>query len=610
VIKPLRYPAFYLNWYATGNPGRAYDQSNPLPMKRTLLALIYCMLSLTVRAQVDCGNVGFEQGTTAGWTLSYGTVTDENQKTNFSPEVTGTRNNQHYVTSISDGNDPRIPSIPMVAPGSTHSIRIGNVNEGSHYARIHTNYTVTPDNTLFQYKFAVVLQNTLGTDGRSNHEPYQKPGFDILIFDSNGDELPCSSYNIQLQGAATVDGFQSSGDIQYRNWTTGAIDLRSSVGKTLTIVVTAHGCTRMRHFGYAYFDAECLKSEIRTASNCPDENGLMTLSAPAGFSKYLWSNGATTQNAQVKANLGDQYSVQLTPLGSLDESCALNLDYTITFKKSVAAISDTICEGESVVLGDTLIRTSGTFVRNISKSNVCDSTVTLTLKVNPVGKYTQQVVLCEGETVTVGDTSYAIPSTYIRNVPQPTGCDSIVTTILDVIRIDLSVSSTLSITQGDSVQVHSLAGPGEDYIYRWEQPGLSCTDCPDPWASPRASTVFRLQVTDPDQVCNKEAKVQVYVKPCGIYAPSAFSPNHDETNEVFFVYGNKCVRMIREMAIYNRWGQVVFQKTNFQASDAASGWDGTYHGQLAAAGVYPYKVKVELNNGSVIDQDGSVNLLR
>ncbi|WP_229208683.1 T9SS type B sorting domain-containing protein [Dyadobacter luticola] len=567
------------------------------------------LLTCPALAQVDCSNVGFKQGTTAGWTLSYGTVSDENQQTNFSPEITGTQNSEHVITNIRDGNDPKIPSIPMVAPGSTHSIRIGNVNEGGHYSRIRTNYKVTADNSLFQYRFAVVLQNT-GSEGRANHEPYQKPGFDILIFDNNGQELPCSSYDIQLQGAATVDGFQASGDIQYRNWTTGAIDLRNSVGKTLTIVVTAHGCTRMRHFGYAYFDAECLKSEIKAASNCPDENGFLTLMAPSGFTNYLWSNGAKTQNAQVKANVGEKFNVKFSPLGSLDESCALSLDYTVTYKKSTAVVSDTICEGDTYALGDTILRTSGVYVRNVSKSNVCDSTVTLTLTVNPVGNYTQKVQICQGETLAVGDSIYSKSGTYTNHIPQRTGCDSLVTTVLEVVELALSVSPTLSITQGDSVQVQSFVNPTGEYLYHWSQTGLSCTDCPDPWASPVTSTVFELQVTDPNAVCNKTAKVQVYVKPCGIDAPGAFSPNHDDLNEVFFVYGNKCVKMIREMAIYNRWGQVIFQKSNFAASDPAFGWDGSFHGQLSQAGVYPYKIKVELNNGSFLDYDGTVNLLR
>jgi gliding motility-associated-like protein len=579
-------------------------------MKHTLLLLImlfgpFGMLS----AQVDCSNIGFEQGNASGWTLTYGRVTDDSRQTVFQSELNGTQNNEHYVTSLSDGNDPKIPSIPMVAPGSKHSIRIGNIMEGGHFSRIHTNYAVTADNTLFQYKFAVILQNT-GADGRANHAPFQKPGFDILIFDSNGEELPCSNYDIQLEGANTVEGFEASGDIQYRNWTVGAIDLRNFVGKTLTIVVTAHGCTRMRHFGYAYFDAECLKSEVKQVADCPDENGFITLAAPEGFGKYTWSNGGTTQQIKVKASPGDRFHVEMVPRGSLDESCALGLDYTIGFKKKTATVSQTICEGESVTLGDTVLKTSGVYVRNVSKSAVCDSTVTLTLTVNPVSKFTQHLRICEGEQAVVGDSVYTVAGTYIQNIPLATGCDSIVTTVLEVVQLEVSVTPTLSITQGDSVHVEPIIGPVGNYRYQWDKPGLSCTDCPDPWASPLLSTLYQLDVSDPDRVCTREARVQVYVKPCGIEVPDAFSPNNDQHNEVFFVYGNDCVRQVSEMLVYNRWGEVIFQKADFAPSDPSSGWDGTYHGQKTEAGVYPYQIRVELKNGSFLSYKGLVNLLR
>ncbi|KAA6438552.1 gliding motility-associated C-terminal domain-containing protein [Dyadobacter flavalbus] len=580
---------------------------------KLLLHFLFCLWLGTalVFGQVNCDNIGFEQGNLTGWITSYGTVTDLNQKTIYQNEVNGTQNNEHFVTSLSDGNDPKVPAVPMVAPGSTHSIRIGNVTEGSHFSRIRSSYLVTEVNTLFQYKFAVILQNTTENGGAATHEPYQKPGFNILIYDSNGAELSCSNYDIQLQGSNTVDGFSTSEDIQYRNWTTGAIDLRNYVGKSLTIVVTAHGCTRRRHFGYAYFDAECLKSEIQAATSCPDENGNLTLMAPTGFAKYTWSNGQTGQNISVKANLGDTYHVSLIPLGSLNESCALNLDYTINFKQSSASISRTICEGGQVAVGDTVYKTSGTFVRNVSKSNVCDSTVTLTLTVNKAVKYTQNIRICEGDSIIVGDTAYADTGTYIKNIPQSTGCDSIVTTNLEVIKIGLSVDPILSIIQGDSVQIKTLLEPSGNYTFVWSPPAnLSCTDCPQPWSSPDASTVYNVSIGSEDQTCHVNASVKVLVKPCGISIPDAFSPNQDQVNEVFYVFGDACVRRIKEMIIYNRWGEVVFRNSNFNASDPAQGWNGTYHGKFTPSGVYPYKIKVELNSGNLRDYTGAVNLLK
>lgn len=62
--------------------------------------------------------------------------------------------------------------------------------------------------------------------------------------------------------------------------------------------------------------------------------------------------------------------------------------------------------------------------------------------------------------------------------------------------------------------------------------------------------------------------------------------------------------------IYNRWGEVIYEQSNFAASDPAFGWPGTYHGVVSSAGVYPYKIQVELKDGDIQNYEGVVNLLR
>lgn len=560
-------------------------------------------------AQVDCANIGFEQGAMTGWIMSYGTVTDANMKVVFQGETTGTRNNEHYVTSATDGNDPKVSSISMVAPGSTHSLRLGNTTTGTHFSRIKTEYLVTEDNTLFQYQFAVLLQNTSGNS--QNHESYQKPGFNIEIKDSNGDILPCSQYDIQLQGTNTVTGFLSSGDIQYRPWTTGAIDLRNYIGKKITIMVTAHGCTQKGHFGYAYFDAQCVKSEIRPVSICPDDDGYMTLKAPDGFGTYTWNNGETGATIRVKANLGDKYKVKLTPLASLDASCSFDLDYTITYKKTTAELVKEICEGEVVAVGDTIYKTTGTFIRNISKSNVCDSTVTLKLTVNKVPFYTQDVEICLGQKLTVGDTTFATSGTFIRKIRLKTGCDSTVTTHLTVREMTLQTTADLVITQGDSTELEATINPSGAYQFLWRNSSsLSCLTCDHVWVKPDKTEVYTIDVSDVNNICKKEGKITVSVKPCGIDAPDAFSPNGDGKNDVFFVNTPSCITKILDMKIYNRWGEVVYSNQNFQGSDEKQGWSGMYHGEISTAGVYPYKISVAMKSGRELQYNGVVHLLR
>ncbi len=558
--------------------------------------------------KVDCGNIGFEEGTANGWILTNGTVENIGSTVVYSNETTGIYANGHLVTKLSDGNDPKITSeaIPMVAPGSNYSLRLGNVSQGGRFDRAKTSFVVGPDNTLFQYKFAILLENPT-----NDHEPYQKPGFNVKIYDAKGNPIACSNYDIQLEAANTVDGFKSQGDFQFRNWTTGAMDLRDHIGETITVEVTAHGCTKKRHIGYAYFDAQCLKSEVKQASSCPDENGFMTLIAPSGFGKYVWNNGATTQRVKVRANLGDVYHVKVIPLASLDESCALQLDYKIEFRQTDTTITTSFCEGASIAIGDTTYRTTGNFTRKINRGNVCDSTVHLNLTVNPRIKYSQNLTICEGDSVVVGDTLYRTPGLYVRTLKTVAGCDSVVTTDLKVDQLNLADISDAYIVAGDSVQLISAVEPPGSYTYIWQPPtGLLCSTCPETWARPSVTTQYTLQVTALNEVCKRNKKVAIAVRPCAIYAPEAFSPNNDRDNDIFFVYGNSCVKQVREMVIYDRWGEVIFMKANFAASDPGSGWDGNYHGQVMVGGIYPYKIKVEFKSGELFDYKGVVTLLR
>jgi gliding motility-associated-like protein len=581
-------------------------------MRKPLLFVLLILFVNLASAQVDCDNIGFEKGNLLGWQAWQGVVTDDGQNTIYSGEGSVTNADYFRVTSLSDGNDPRVPSIPMVAPGSTHSIRLGNTSNGGDYYRIRTNYKVSADYTLFQYKFAVVLQNSGDSfNGNAVHQPFQKPGFSLEIYDATGGALKCSNYEIQLQGRDVVDGFEGAGDVQFRNWTTGAIDLRDYVGKTITIVVTAHGCTRQRHFGYAYFDAQCVKTEIKAMSKCPDDAGMMTLIAPEGFGKYSWNNGETSQTMKVAADLGTVYHVKMEPNGSLDESCVLQLDYTLKYQAAFDTLNLSICEGEEVAVGDTVYRTTGTFVRRVTQSTVCDSTVTLHLKVNPVHHITRPQFICEGESVVIGDTTFGTTGTHVRVLRASTGCDSTITLQLQVNQMELSVTPSLTIIRGDSVKIAGVVVPAGTYDYRWDPPtAVGCESCGETWVKPSLSTNYTLYASDMDEACLKKDMVKVTVKPCEVYVPQAFSPNQDGKNEVLLVFASHCIKAIQKMTIYNRWGMVVYQRENFSGSDQSGGWDGTYKGAPGDPGIYPYKIRAELASGKVSDFQGTISLVR
>ncbi|MBD2703762.1 gliding motility-associated C-terminal domain-containing protein [Spirosoma sp. BT702] len=98
---------------------------------------------------------------------------------------------------------------------------------------------------------------------------------------------------------------------------------------------------------------------------------------------------------------------------------------------------------------------------------------------------------------------------------------------------------------------------------------------------------------------------------CYVFVPDAFTPNRDGVNDFFqLVSGYKINYTIRNLAIYNRWGEVMFSRENFSILEKDGWWDGTSQGVVADAGAYTYYFEyVDINNVT-ISRRGVVTLLR
>ena len=80
-------------------------------------------------------------------------------------------------------------------------------------------------------------------------------------------------------------------------------------------------------------------------------------------------------------------------------------------------------------------------------------------------------------------------------------------------------------------------------------------------------------------------------------------------NDVFYVRG-KGLHTIHALRIFNRWGQLVFEKRNFMANDQSAGWDGKVNGKLADMDVYVYIVDIICDNSNIVPYKGNVALVR
>ncbi len=88
-----------------------------------------------------------------------------------------------------------------------------------------------------------------------------------------------------------------------------------------------------------------------------------------------------------------------------------------------------------------------------------------------------------------------------------------------------------------------------------------------------------------------------------VFVPNTFTPNGDGRNDVLKVFNNYLKSI--DMKIFNQWGELIFTTT-----DNNKGWDGTAKGKLQPVGVYIYVLQAILQDGTVINKKGSVNLIR
>ena len=154
---------------------------------------------------------------------------------------------------------------------------------------------------------------------------------------------------------------------------------------------------------------------------------------------------------------------------------------------------------------------------------------------------------------------------------------------------------------------------GQIASWRWRNlsDSLACLNCPDPRVSPLESFVAEVTVMDSNG-CVLILQQNVIVEEEDlIYMPSGFSPNGDGVNDIFTVFGDReLVNGVNFFRVFDRWGNLVFTRENFQVNDPLSGWTGEGpDGQISQSGVYIYSVSYNRWDGEAEVVQGDVTLV-
>jgi len=133
----------------------------------------------------------------------------------------------------------------------------------------------------------------------------------------------------------------------------------------------------------------------------------------------------------------------------------ITLNLTIA-PKPVTNISQTICQGEVVAVGSEIFSTEGLHTVVLQSALGCDSTINLTLMVNPTVSVALNQTICEDDTITIGTQSFTEQGNYSIVLQTSTGCDSTVNLNLTVIPAKIN-SYGATICYGDSLVIGNQA---------------------------------------------------------------------------------------------------------------------------------------------------------
>jgi gliding motility-associated-like protein len=152
--------------------------------------------------------------------------------------------------------------------------------------------TVTPQNALFIYKYACVLEDP-------GHPPNAQPVFQMRLLDQSGAQIGGSCGIYTVYAGQPGQNFQTCGGVKWLPWTVVGVNLTAWMTQQVTIEFTTKDCDYSGHFGYAYVVADCMPL-ILDLDYCFGAN-VINISGPAGFQSYSWSSGQNTQAISVPA---------------------------------------------------------------------------------------------------------------------------------------------------------------------------------------------------------------------------------------------------------------------------------------------------------------------
>lgn len=309
---------------------------------------------------------------------------------------------------------------------------------------------------------------------------------------------------------------------------------------------------------------------------------------PTGAATYEWQNDATLNVIGSSAVATPVINTTYYLKGKSVFGCEAMDSVTVNVvQPSVVELSsnDSLCEGSSVQL---TARGAAKY-RWYPASGLNNSAIS-----NPVASPKTT-------------TSYMVIGSDMMNCFTDTGYIKL--SVFPVPQFNI-IENSITIPAGSAATIKTSNSPDITGWKWYPSKDLNCADCPQPVITAKDDIEYKVQVWN-DGGCTSTDKVKITVicNDGNVFLPNTFSPNNDGMNDVFYPRG-KGITSIKAMKVFNRWGDLVYERNGFAANDVNAGWNGDFKGSRLTPDVYVYVVDVICDNSTIYTLKGNVTLLR
>ena len=380
---------------------------------------------------------------------------------------------------------------------------------------------------------------------------------------------------------------------------------------------------------------ECLSCETSSMPfDCIDlVSGSINVIPSGGVPQYSFSiNNDQFQNISLFDNLDEgTYTFVVNDSSGQSATCFGEIELV---SLPIIEYLESLCFGDSTTVGDNIYFSTGFYIDTLESVAGCDSIVMLNLQVFDIVEFTQEIYLCNGDSLLVGSNNYTLAGNYIDILQSISGCDSIVYTDLSFYEnpeisqvVDLCNGDTLSIGENlyvfPGIYVDTLSTSyGCDSIITTNLMLLETENVYESYKICEGDSLMHnlgifynpgtyTFIVEIENECNYEhtlfieveSKETCKIKNCKTYIPNIFSPNNDGINDLFRPFSE--VVTFEKLTIFDRWGNNLYET---QERDPF--WNGKFQGNDCMPGIYVYLIEGVCQNGDKIIFTNDITIIK